>query len=60
MSRIYITISDDIERKLRVKVAREGGKKGDLSKTVEEAIQMWLDSKKETKEKQKSQSQATP
>jgi hypothetical protein len=49
MARIYITIPDDLDRKLRTKVARDGGKKGDLSIAVTEAIQMWLDKKKEYK-----------
>ena len=40
-------IPDKLEKQLRIKtVERFGGKKGDLSKAVEEAIKTWL-----TKEK---------
>lgn len=36
-------IPDDLERKLRLKVIeRFGGKKGDLSRAVEEAIKNWV------------------
>ena len=37
-----IVLPDELERKLRVAVAEKGGKKGDLSGTVEEAIKDWL------------------
>jgi len=48
MGRICVDISDELERKLRFKVIeRLGGKKGDLSRAVEEAIKEWV-----TKEKQ--------
>ena len=40
-------IPDELEKKLRLKtIERFGGKKGDLSRAVEEAIKQWL-----TKEK---------
>lgn len=42
MGVLQIVLPDDIERRLRVAVAEKGGKKGDLSGTVEEAILAWL------------------
>jgi hypothetical protein len=42
MGRINIVLSDEVERKLRVAIAQEGGKKGDLSGSIEEAILEWL------------------
>jgi len=47
MGRICVDIPDELEKKLRLKtIERFGGKKGDLSRAVEEAIKQWL-----TKEK---------
>ena len=47
MGRISVAISDELEKNLRFKtIERFGGKKGDLSRAVEEAIKTWL-----TKEK---------
>jgi len=46
MSRISIDLPDELEKQLRIKtVERFGGKKGDLSKAVEEAIKTWLTKK---------------
>lgn len=43
MGRISVTISDELEKELRFKtVERFGGKKGDLTKAVEEAIKTWV------------------
>ena len=43
MGRISADISDELEKRLRFKTIEEyGGKKGDLSKAVEEAIKMWV------------------
>jgi Arc/MetJ-type ribon-helix-helix transcriptional regulator len=42
MGVMNIVLPDEVERKLRVAVAERGGKKGDLSGTVEEAILAWL------------------
>jgi hypothetical protein len=42
MGRINIVLSDEIEHKLRVAIAQEGGKKGDLSGSIEQAILEWL------------------
>ena len=47
MGRISVEISDELEKKLRFKtIDRFGGKKGDLSRAVEEAVRTWV-----TKEK---------
>lgn len=42
MGVLNIVLPDDLERKLRIAVAERGGKKGDLSGSVEEAIKEWL------------------
>jgi len=43
MGVLQIVLPDDVEKRLRVTVAERGGKKGDLSGSVEEAIRAWLD-----------------
>jgi hypothetical protein len=43
MGRISVELSDELEKKLRFKtIERFGGKKGDLSKAVEEAVRTWV------------------
>ena len=43
MARISVYIPDELEKKLRFKTIEEyGGRKGDLSKAVEEAINTWV------------------
>ncbi len=42
MGKITIDLDDDLERQIRVQIAMRGGKKGDLTKTVEEALKLWL------------------
>jgi len=43
MGRISVEISYDLEKKLRLKtIERFGGRKGDLSKAVEEAVETWV------------------
>ena len=43
MGRISVELSDDLEKKLRFKtIERFGGKKGDLSRAVEEAVRAWV------------------
>jgi len=43
MGRINVEIPDELERKLRFKtIDRFGGKKGDLSKAIEEAVERWV------------------
>ncbi len=43
MGRISVELSDELEKKLRFKtIERFGGKKGDLSRAVEEAIRTWI------------------
>ena len=46
MGRINVDISDETEKQLRLKtVERFGGKKGDLSKAVQEAVRTWITNK---------------
>ena len=43
MGRISVELSDELEKKLRFKtIERFGGKKGDLSRAVEEAVRTWI------------------
>jgi hypothetical protein len=43
MGRISVELSDELEKQLRFKtVDRFGGKKGDLSRAVEEAVKTWI------------------
>ena len=43
MGRITVDIPNELEKQLRLKtVERFGGKKGDLSKAVEEAVRTWI------------------
>ena len=43
VGRIAVTISDDLEKELRLKtIERFGGRKGDLTKAVEEAVHTWV------------------
>jgi Ribbon-helix-helix domain len=39
---LNIVLPDELEKRLRVAIAQKGGKKGDLSGSVEEAIVQWL------------------
>jgi hypothetical protein len=44
MGRISVYISDELEKKLRFKtIERYGGRKGDLSRAVEEAVKTWVE-----------------
>ena len=41
--KIQVVMSDELERKLRQEIAhRYGGRKGDLSRAVVEAVELWL------------------
>ena len=43
LGKIYIVLSDNVERQLRLAaVVRLGGKKGDLSNAIEDAVIDWL------------------
>jgi len=43
MGRISVALSDQLEKQLRFKtVERFGGKKGDLTRAVEEAVKTWI------------------
>jgi hypothetical protein len=46
LGRINVDITDELEKQLRIKaVERFGGKKGDLSKAVQEAVKIWIETK---------------
>jgi hypothetical protein len=46
MGRINVDLPDELERQLRLRtVERFGGKKGDLSKAVEDAVRTWVNNK---------------
>jgi len=46
MGRINVDISAEVEKQLRLKtVEKFGGKKGDLSRAVQEAIKTWINQK---------------
>jgi hypothetical protein len=43
MGRVSVDIPDELEKKLRLKtIERFGGRKGDLSKAVAEALETWV------------------
>ncbi len=43
MGRICVDLSDQLEKQLRFKtVEKFGGKKGDLTRAVEEAVKTWI------------------
>jgi hypothetical protein len=49
LGRINVDISDELEKQLRLKtVEKFGGKKGDLSRAVQEAVQTWINKKIDT------------
>ena len=46
MGRISVDLPNELEKQLRLKtVERFGGKKGDLSKAVEQAVKTWVSNK---------------
>ena len=43
MGRICVELSDELEKQLRFKtIERFGGKKGDLTRAVKEAVRTWI------------------
>jgi hypothetical protein len=43
MGRVSVELSDELEKKLRFKtIEKFGGRKGDLSKAVEESVRTWV------------------
>ena len=43
MGRICVELPDELEKKLRFKTIKKfGGRKGDLSKAVEESVRTWV------------------
>ena len=46
MGRINVDLSDELEKNLRLKTVEIfGGKKGDLSKAVQDAVRTWINTK---------------
>ncbi|MGZ4850857.1 MAG: hypothetical protein ACXV76_11875 [Halobacteriota archaeon] len=46
MGRINVDLPDELEKQLRFKTIEEfGGKKGDLSRAVQEAVKTWINGK---------------
>lgn len=46
MGRVSVDLPDELEKKLRMKtVERFGGKKGDLSRAIEDAVKTWIATK---------------
>lgn len=44
MGRVNVFLSDELEKKLRFKAIESfGGRKGDLSRAVEEAVKTWVE-----------------
>jgi len=44
MGRINVYVSDGLEKKFRFKtIERFGGRKGDLSRAIEEAVKTWVE-----------------
>ena len=44
MGRLYVILSDQVEKRLRLEIVKRfGGKKGDLSNAIEESVKLWLD-----------------
>lgn len=55
MGRIDAVISDELEKKLRMKAVQDfGGKKGSLTVALERAIILWVDLDAQKEEKTKS------
>ena len=47
LGRISVVLSDELENKLRLKTLEVfGGRKGDLSRAVEEAVKTWVATEK--------------
>lgn len=57
MARINVVLSDEIEHKLRktiVDLPDFGGRKGDLSEAIEQAIKEWIEKHERDKRKERS------
>lgn len=44
MGKITIDIDDDLEQSVRIKIAENRGKKGELTNTIEKGLKLWLES----------------
>jgi len=52
IGRICVDLPDELEKKLRFKAIEEyGGRKGDLSRAVKEAVKTWVANEKIEEEK---------
>jgi hypothetical protein len=46
MGRISVDLPDELEKQLRIKTVQKfGGKKGDLSRAVQDAVKAWINTK---------------
>jgi hypothetical protein len=57
MGRINVVLSDETEHKLRralVDMPDYGGKKGDLSEAIEQAISEWIENHEKERRKERS------
>lgn len=49
MGRICVNLSNELEKNLRLEIIeRFGGKKGDLSRAIEEAVKTWVAKEKKS------------
>jgi len=47
MAKLTIVIPDELDKKLRVRIAQKyGGKKGALGEAIREGIELWLEKEK--------------
>ena len=54
--RLNITVSEGIDRELRIFLAAHDGKKGDISKFVEEAVRLHIQGRNKTDAKERTAS----
>ena len=50
MGIITFTVDDEVEKEFRRIVAKEGGKNGDLSKAVTEAMKNWIEENRQQRQ----------
>jgi len=49
MGKLTVVIDDDLDKRLRVAIAENGGKHGDLKVAIEDVIKLWLIKRKKIK-----------
>ncbi len=42
MGKLTVIVNDELETQFRVAIAKQGGKRGALTKALEEAMKLWL------------------